>query len=1524
MRKIRLKLVVAAGIACILCGATRPVIVDRLKGQPFGCGEISGRDETQRRFTEAAEARVAATAFGNVSGPSRVVSTDGSLLPGQVVDDGTRINLNVVNWFSGQFLGIGALRPCSGTGIERIFGTGGVPAAPKGTAGIYADGKYYTSTWQSGGGQVLKATFFAYDATTWELIREIELAPQWYSVYDNGAYNPVDGKIYVLGYDGVKRPYLAELDPETGMYTQLVGCVVNIKAMAFDAKGNLYALTKNGEIERIDLTTGLGTPLFRVDDSPEGVNYWQTIAFDYHTGELFWLHTSDTFHATLRRVDIETGKVDIISDLFDLFGATGAWVSSPDAPGKAPATPSSVRTVFANDGLYGDIIISVPDKTFDSTPLHGDVTVRVCVDGNAAGTLSGIPGSEAVLKNYDFGSAGEHTVSVVASNLDGDSPAGKVTVYCGVDTPAPVSQPRLETDGSGLVSLSWEAPSKGIHGGYIDPESITYDITRTPGDIQVAKGIKSTNFIDRLPWELDRYSYIVTPVCNGLRGEEALSNSVVYGPGYPVPLSVGLGEENFFRLSNIFDLDGDGATFYSTWGAVSCNIAFTYVPHTSDDWFITAPVYLEPGNYFYQITYMATTDGVDATFTMGRDNVPEAQTRELASVENLAYADGVRTTWLYVRAETAGNYYFGIHYTPTVPGMTTSLPYGNFKTLRILEGPDDKAPASVEGLSARAYTKGELKTELTFTVPGVAFDGSPLTSVDKVEICDAEDRHIGEVSGLRPGQRATYTDTACTLGINAYHVYVYNDAGRGALAEVEVYVGDDAPGLISGLDYDIEDNRELSFRWTSPSTVGRNGGYVDPAGIVYDFCRSQYSYQEPFAVDGGSNLTSPSFNYTECGADSYFGLTQHTYYYGILPKNNMGNGIMGVVGIVCGAPYQPPYTESFPGGYNQTVVWATQLLDGEPAFSISTGDTATGIMPSDDDSGMLLFKHDNDVKTGQAVISPILELKDMANPVLAFDLWHNAEAESDAYVSVQASRDNGQYRPIGETIAVNDGSGQSGWVRHYIPLADYNNSDRVFIALLGVNSTAKSYFAIDRFSVYDDLDTDLAVTSFEVPSKAWINEKTSFTVEVACRGASDADDYEVMLLAAGVPVAAAKGKPVTSGHSARIQLVTVPDASVVGQTEYEVRIVFPEDANPANDSMSATVNVRGTSLPAPTALTVSRTAEETATLSWNTPEPYEVSPASEDWENAEAFAITDQGEWVFVDNDRLMPCGIGGLTYPNMAEGRAWMVWNPGKVNFTQETWQPHSGSQALIAFASDIYTVDGVFDGTQQSDEWLVSPPVAGDTEVSFWIRATAGGAKERFEFLISYGSRDTEDFTPLGEEVVVSSTEWKCYRYILPADARYFAIRYVSKGQEAFAVLLDDIDYTPGWLGLELEGYNVYLDGHRLNSEPVMGNVYDMAMPQGKSVMKVSALYNEGESEAATVIYESSVAGISEDNVKVTSLHGAVLVEGASSEISLYTTAGYCVESRRPCGHDLFDSLQAGVYIVRTGAYIHKCIVK
>lgn len=143
MRKIRLKLVVAAGIACILCGATRPAIVDRLKAQPFGCGEISGRDETQRRFTESAEARIAATAFGNVSGPSRVVSTDGFLLPGQVVDDGTRINLNVVNWFSGQFLGIGALRPCSGTGIERIFGTGGVPAAPQGTAGIYADGKYY-------------------------------------------------------------------------------------------------------------------------------------------------------------------------------------------------------------------------------------------------------------------------------------------------------------------------------------------------------------------------------------------------------------------------------------------------------------------------------------------------------------------------------------------------------------------------------------------------------------------------------------------------------------------------------------------------------------------------------------------------------------------------------------------------------------------------------------------------------------------------------------------------------------------------------------------------------------------------------------------------------------------------------------------------------------------------------------------------------------------------------------------------------------------------------------------------------------------------------------------------------------------------------------------------------------------------------------------------------------------------------------------------------------------------------------
>lgn len=1455
---------------------------------------------------------------GSISRPQRIASTDASLSPNDVIDDGTRIKFNVVNWFSGDFLGIGAMRPVSGTQIEEVFGNseiGGIGG------GVYANGKWYGLKYGSAMGQVLNATFYVYDAETWEVESSVTLPSQWYSVYDNAAYNPKDGQIYVLGYDGMRVPYLSTLDVETGTYTRLVQCNVSIAAMAFSSDGILYAITSGGELEQVDLTTGAGTALFRVEDEGVSVDYWQSMAFDYHTGELFWIRTDNSFNSSLRLIDIAGRTVKTVSELPSLFGTAGAWVDSPEAPDNAPDTVAAINVEFPEGNYIGEISATAPSTTFGGGELTGDVALAFSVDGRDTGTVTVAAGEIGTVQNVDFQSTGEHKVTVTASNAAGSGPSGTITAYCGPDTPNPVTNVVLSIDDSGMASLSWDAPTAGIHNGIFDADKLTYTIVRNPDNVTVAENQKATTFSEQLPTTLSRWSYSVTVACDGVAGEAVASNSVVYGDGYTIPFSTQLGNEAFFNLCTVYDNDGDGTTFYTTWGAASCYSSYIESGfHQSDDWLITAPIYLEEGNYLYELVYAATGDGVDATFTMGDKPVPEVQTTVLGTVENLLYSDGQQTLKLYIKAEKAGKYYFGINFHSESPvNGATSMPYGTFRTLSITAGPDDDAPAKVGNLKVTPFAEGEQKTTVSFTAPTATYGGGTLRSITRIDVCNANDAVIATVADVQPGEEYSVTDESAAQGVNTYHVYAYNDYGQGELAEISAFAGNDIPGYVQNMTYSIADNRTITLNWDAP-TSGVNGGYVDPAGVTYDFCRSEYDYLTPFAISGGRGLTERTFTYEE--NSSTFGTAQHMYFYGVQPVNSMGTGPLLYSGFVLGNPYSMPFKESLEGGTFTTSLWATSLLDGSEAWQISAG--SGEIQPSDEDGGMLLFSASGVGLTGHAVVSPILELKDMKKPVLVYDMYHLTEATS-AYLSVQVSKDEAVYQPV-ELAYVNDGT-TGGWKQHKVALDAYNGSSRVFIAFLGASEGAVE-FAIDNIQVYDDIDTDIAVTSFSAPSKLGLDETGDFIVEVVSRGNNDIDNFSIDFYADGVKVKTVEGGKLQRNVPVQLTAQIRPNAANANKTvEYEARVNLDSDENELNDSAVAMVEVTGSLLPAPVGLT-GETRDGNIDLSWGEPSASVSEAVEESFDSYEAFAITSQGEWTFVDNDRLMPTGIGGVTYPNMDQGRAYMVWNPTSLDFPgKDSWSARTGEQCLIAFASDNYKLDGSWDGTQQSDEWLISPHVAGGTTVAFYASSPVQGYTERFEFLISYGSKNLKDFTLLGEQVVVSETGWKRYEYQLPADAAYFAIRYCSQGAEAFALLIDDIDFTAGYGEVGLIGYNVYENGVLVNSEPVETLTYTLPYDSTLDyVYGVSAVYDEGESEMVTLEKQGGVDGlVQESGVTVTAKAGSIVVEGAAGQsISVYNTYGQLVMSGLGTGMDVFAVGQPAIYIVKVGNGSYKVIVR
>lgn len=1458
----------------------------------------------------------------NVNGPSRIASTDPELDPNLVVDDGTRIKCNVINWYLGDFIGIGSIRPVSGTTVE-FAGNPDTSGDLGGIGnGIYADGKFYGVKYQSGGGQVLSAELYVFNTSDWTLERTQKLPDQWSSVWDYGAYNPADGKIYVIGYDAIRTPYLSVFNPDVNAYEYGPLCVANPKAMTFSGDGTLYALTYDGNLATIDTETGSFTTLFRVVD--EGINlyYWNSIAFDYHTGELFWIYTNENFDTDLRRINIEDQTIDVVSDLPD-FGGVSAWVESPEAPAKAPAVVDDIRVTFGAEGSkVGSIEFKAPEKTFDGSALAGELSATVTVDGNNVADVTLEAGTTKTVADVDFGFSGEHKVAVTLSNGEGPAPTGSIIAYCGPDTPNAAAAVTMQVSDAGVASVKWDAPTAGIHNGYFDGDMLTYDVVRYPENIKVADDIKACEFSETLPTKLDRYWYGVTVSCDGIPGDEALSNSIVCGDGYTVPFAQETGGEEFFNLCTIYDLDGDGNGWYETWGSSSCATGYHEAGYQQDDWMIMPPMQMEPGNYFVETTVMSQCALTSADLTFGNTRYPESQS-VIKHIEGTLYEDGQITYRAYVSVPKAGKYYFGYHADGVCDGTPTT-PYLSVYSLKVEQGPADGAPAEVTELSVKPQPLGALAAEVSFKAPDKTFGGDALSQIDKAEVCDGAGNHLAWIENVQPGAHVSQVVENVPAGETEYKVYAYNEAGRGAMASIWSYVGLDLPGLVEYLNYTVTDNIKVDFEWGKPSELGIRGGYVDPDAVTYNFCRSEYDYIEPFPMDGSTGLTDRKFSVQEGQPGSMFGTQQHMYFYGVKAVNEIGEGVLGYLGIVLGDPVKIPFRESFANGFANSQVWQRQLIDGAAAWQVVSGAADKGIDPSDADYGMMLFSPE--AYSADGMIMPLVALKDMKKPVLVFDMYHNAGAGAEDFLNIQAQSGNGQYDYVQN---INVRSQESGWKEHKVSLSKYNGSDRFFIALVGVGNGPESTFAIDNIRIMDDLEYDIAIKSFDIPNNLDMGEQGVFTVGIQSQGLSDIDSFAIDLYADDVKIGSTEDVNLLSLEERTITINAVVPATLAGKTvSFEARVNLESDGNEANDKMSASLYVGGNRLPAPSSLTGTVDGDRIS-LEWEAPAEECSLEVIDSFEDMESFAITSQAPWRFVDRDGLVPYGINGLVYPNMDQARAFMVWAPDEVdNFPGKVdWSPAEGDKCLAAFVASYVKPDGSMDFGQQSDDWLISEHVIGGTTVSFKATKPIADYTESFEFLVSKSGRNPEDFELVGERVTVSETGWQEYSYTLPEDAQYFAIRYTSTGYEGFVLLFDEFKYTAGYGTLDLLGYNVYRNGVMLTENPFGECLYSTDHDNSvDTTYGVSAAYAQGESEMTTLEVENGVGEIEVDgaDIRILPCEEGILVQApAGMELSVYDTLGHKVAGIHTTGSDRI-ALEGGIYVARLGSKSFKVAVK
>lgn len=339
--------------------------------------------------------------------------------------------------------------------------------------------------------------------------------------------------------DGVSA--LSIVDLETGRIT----CVAedlgrSIKAIAADARGQLYVLSKEAVLFKVNKTTGEMT---EIGETGVQLNAWfsfNSMEFDRKDGTLYLAAWNSEEKSQLYTIDTTTGSAMLVGYIGD--GSHTIALTIPYMPndGNAPDRVTEATITPDEEGdLQAVLTWCNPTVDYNGNPLQGNLNIEI---------TNTVTGEKAVLEDCQPGEAMRHAVtvsepgmylfSIVAVNDAGASLERTVEGWIGNDVPSAVINARatLNRDRLMVNDLSWDAPETGTHGGHVDTEGLRYDVVRVNDGKVIAEDLTTTSMSDtKLIDELTRYSYRIIAKNEQGTGETATTNDLVNGPAVECP-----------------------------------------------------------------------------------------------------------------------------------------------------------------------------------------------------------------------------------------------------------------------------------------------------------------------------------------------------------------------------------------------------------------------------------------------------------------------------------------------------------------------------------------------------------------------------------------------------------------------------------------------------------------------------------------------------------------------------------------------------------------------------------------------------------------------------------------------------------------------------------------------------------------------------------------------------------------------------------------------------------------------------
>lgn len=210
---------------------------------------------------------------------------------------------------------------------------------------------------------------------------------------------------------------------------------------------------------------------------------------------------------------------------------------------KVPAAIEDITVVPADKGvLRCEVNFHAPTKNVAGEEITSLSRVLLYRGTQIVASFNNPQPGELLVKTDIECIQGENVFKAVAFNDEGSGLESSVTAFIGPDVPGRCNNIRVE-EINGKAVLTWEAPEKGMNGGYVNPAELQYFIARqnydTGGVEAVATNLTECRFEEDSPFTglqgIVAY-YVYAGNERGI-GDGYISNVVIMGTPYGLPFN---------------------------------------------------------------------------------------------------------------------------------------------------------------------------------------------------------------------------------------------------------------------------------------------------------------------------------------------------------------------------------------------------------------------------------------------------------------------------------------------------------------------------------------------------------------------------------------------------------------------------------------------------------------------------------------------------------------------------------------------------------------------------------------------------------------------------------------------------------------------------------------------------------------------------------------------------------------------------------------------------------------------------